>query len=207
MKIIDIEKKPRRYLYNLYKEMDYPYVGFTANIDVTNVYQYCKKNELSFFYTMMFLVAKICNEIEEFRYRIHADQVVDYEIIHPSYTILIEEDAFNFCTVPYTECFEKFYSTAIQKAKMLKGNLDIYHEDDRDDLIYITCIPWISFTHVLHPVNIKSSETIPRIAFGKYFDVQERKIMPVNVQANHSLIDGFHIGKFYRLLNEAIDNY
>lgn len=207
MKIVDIEKKTRRNLYKLYNSMDYPYVGFTANVDVTKLYWHCKNNNLSFFKTMMFLVSKACNSIKEFRYRICGENIIEYDTVHPSYTMMVEEDAFNFCTVQFTDSFPKFYATAVNEAEKLKGNLDLDHEEDRDDLIYITCIPWIAFTHVMHPIHMTPADSIPRVAWGKYYDQQDRKILPVNVQANHALIDGFHIGKFYELLEDYLENF
>ena len=37
MKYIDLETYPRRSHYEFFKAMAYPYVGLTANVDVTNI--------------------------------------------------------------------------------------------------------------------------------------------------------------------------
>ena len=57
----------------------------------------------------MYLVSKVCNTIKEFKYRFENNQIVEYDIVHPSYILKVQEDAFNFCTVPFTLDFNTFY--------------------------------------------------------------------------------------------------
>ncbi len=206
-KYIDYEKMPRKYLYNLFREMDLPYVGITANIDVTEVYNRCKQCQYSFFKTIMYLITKTCNSIKEFRYRFYEDKIVEYDIVHPSYTLMVKEDAFNYCTVLYTEDFQKFCDNAAAKEEKLQGNTDIYHEKDLENLIYLTCVPWVSFTDVFNPINIASEDASPRIAWGKYREEGDKLIMPVSVLANHAFIDGYHLGIFFKNLQTYCTNF
>ncbi|MCM1236902.1 MAG: chloramphenicol acetyltransferase [Ruminococcus flavefaciens] len=207
MRVIDIENYSRKNIYKLFRNMDYPYIGFTVNVDVTDLILYCKENKLSLFKVVMFLVSKTCNSIKEFKYRFLDEKVVEYDIVHPSYTLMVKDDAFNFCTVLFTEDFKEFNQRAIDESNKLIGNLNLDHEDDRSDLIFISCIPWISFTHVLHPIGLCPTDSIPRVAWGKYFEQGNRIFMPVNVQAHHALMDGFHIGIFYQKLDNEIEQF
>ena len=102
----------------------------------------------------MYLVSKVCNTIKEFKYRFENNQIVEYDIVHPSYILKVQEDAFNFCTVPFTLDFNTFYECAISESNKLMGNINLDHEEERNDLIFISCVPWVSFTHILHPVSI-----------------------------------------------------
>ncbi|RCX13889.1 chloramphenicol O-acetyltransferase type A [Anaerobacterium chartisolvens] len=206
MKYVDMEKSPRRNTYNLFRQMDYPHCSLCANVDVTRLYEYSKRCNLSFFKAMLYIAAKTANDIKEFRFRIQGEKVVEYEVVHPSYVLLTKEDAFNFCTVEFENNFMQFYKDAVLKAEELQGNIDWGDEPDRDDLLYITCIPWVSFMSILHPVNMNPVDSIPRIAWGKYFDEGESKKMPLGVQAHHSLVDGLHIGKYYNAIQQYLDN-
>ena len=38
----------------------------------------------------------------------------------------------------------------------------------RDDLIYYSTVPWISFSSVSHPRKLNQEESIPKLVFGKY---------------------------------------
>lgn len=93
MKVVDIEKKSRRNIFKLFKEMDYPYVGITANVDVTKLVIYCKQEKYSFFKVFMYLVSKVCNTIKEFKYRFENNQIVEYDIVHPSYILKVQESS------------------------------------------------------------------------------------------------------------------
>ena len=75
----------------------------------------------------------------------------------------------------------------------------------RDDLIYITCIPWISFTHISHTISINRNDSVPKISWGKYYKDGDKVLLPFSVQVNHALIDGFQIGKYVEKLQEYID--
>lgn len=206
IKYVDMKKSLRRNIHKLYRSLDYPYFGFTINIDVTHLYHYCKANQLSFFKTMLFFSAMTANSIKEFRYRLLDDKVVEYDVVHPSYILLIEEDAFNFCTVEYKDEFSEFYQNAIRNAENLKGNIDLDHEEERDDLFFVTCTPWYSFTSILHPAHMHPVDSIPRISWGKYFDEGKQKKMPFGIHANHALMDGFHLGLYFDKLQNLIDH-
>ncbi|RDY33020.1 CatA-like O-acetyltransferase [Lachnotalea glycerini] len=206
MKYVDIEKSSRKYLYQLYKNMDYPYMGVTVNVDMTQLYLYCKKTNLSIFKTVLFFVSKAANSVTEFRYRLKEDKVIEYEMIHPSYTLLTVEDAFNFCTVEFDANFNRFYERAVIESEKLRGNIDIYHEPDRDDLIFVSCVPWLAFTQVIQPVNTKTADSIPRIAWGKYEKIGDTVKLPLGVQAHHALMDGLHLSRFYEKVQEYFYN-
>ena len=138
----------------------------------------------------MYLVSKVCNTIKEFKYRFENNQIVEYDIVHPSYILKVQEDAFNFCTVPFTLDFNTFYECAISESNKLMGNINLDHEEERNDLIFISCVPWVSFTHILHPVSISPTDSIPRVA-----------------QDHHALMDGLHIGIFYQKLEDEIQKF
>ena len=67
-------------------------------------------------------------------------------------------------------------------------------------------MPWLSFTSVMHPMNLRTLDSVPRIAWGKFFEDGEKLKMPLSVQAHHALMDGIHIGRFYSRVQELLDN-
>jgi chloramphenicol O-acetyltransferase type A len=74
----------------------------------------------------------------------------------------------------------------------------------RDDLLYMTAIPWVSFTSFAHPMRLHPADSIPRFAWGKYFAEGKFLKMPLSVQAHHALMDGIQMGKFYAELQETL---
>jgi chloramphenicol O-acetyltransferase type A len=53
-----------------------------------------------------------------------------------------------------------------------------------------------------HPENLNPTDSVPRIAWGKFEEGTESLKLPVGVQAHHALMDGVHVGKFYDLVQE-----
>lgn len=45
---------------------------------------------------------------------------------------------------------------------------------------------------------------VPRLAWGRFEERDNRLLMPLNVQAHHALIDGIHIAKLITCLQELI---
>lgn len=79
--------------------------------------------------------------------------------------------------------------------------------EGRFDLIYITCIPWVSFTNLSHTISFNKDDSVPRLAWGKYFDENGKILMPFSVQAHHSFVDGIHMGKYFDALQEYLDSF
>lgn len=205
-KYIDIESWARKDQYKLFKEMDYPHFNITANVDITKTYSYTKERNLSFFKTMVYITTFVANNIKEFRYRICNDKVVEYDDVHPSFTFLTQPDAFSFCTIDYTEDFKEFLKTANNKVEELKGKVNVEDDPNRNDRLFITSMPWVSFTSVTHPIHMNPVDSVPRIAWGKYFEENNKLKLPLSVQVNHVLMDGIHVGKYFLKIEEILDN-
>jgi chloramphenicol O-acetyltransferase type A len=154
---------------------------------------------------MVHVIARTSNSIAEFRQRIRDGQVVEHEIVHPGFTILVEKDVFSFCITQYNPNFLAFAADAKTQIDEVRKNPWVRFPRG-DNLLYTTAIPWVSFTSFKHPMHYHPGDSIPRFAWGKITDEGNTKQMPLNAQAHHALMDGVHMGKFYkevqRFLNE-----
>jgi len=118
---------------------------------------------------------------------------------------------FGFCTVDYRPDFSAFAGQAQAAVEHIRANPSLDDEPGRDDLLYITAIPWVAFTSLLHPIHMHPVDSIPRIAWGKFrpsgkFGPNgDRLSMPLAVQAHHALLDGLHLGRFYEYMQILLD--
>lgn len=206
MKFIDIENWNRKDHYNFFKKLDYPQFNLCANLDITIFYKYIKENQSPFFLSFLYVSTKTANSIKEFRFRIREDKVIEHEIVSPSFTVMAENEVFSFCTVNFIEQFNDFKANASKEIQRIKSNVTIKDEPGRDDLLYITSIPWVSFTNITHPIHMNPVDSIPRIAWGKYFEENGKIKLPLSVQVHHSLVDGVHVGQYFNTIQEIIDN-
>lgn len=206
MKYLDVENWKRKPHFDLFRNMDIPYFNITANVDITNTYKFVKANKYSLFKTFVYMTSFVSNSIEEFKYRLRGDKVLIHEIVSPSFTYLVEEDVFSFCTVEYSENVFEFLKRTDSVIEGMKGKSGLSEPPDRDDFIFISYIPWISFTSISHTMKIGSGDSIPRISWGKFFEENGKLKMPYSVQVHHAMMDGLHVGKYYEKIQKLLEN-
>jgi chloramphenicol O-acetyltransferase type A len=207
MTYIDLDQWKRKEHFNFFYRMDYPQFNICMDIDVSNLLDYSKKNEISFYYSMIHAVTHVINDIEDFRYRIRDGKVVLHDLIHPSFTEMdaSKNDLFRLITPDFNKDINEFIAHAKECSLHQKDYFGIERLAGRDDLIYITCIPWISFTHISHTISFNKNDSVPRISWGKYFHRNGRTMLPFSVQVHHALLDGFHVGKYVNQLQDYLN--
>jgi chloramphenicol O-acetyltransferase type A len=202
----DIENWNRKTTFEFFKDYEDPFFNLTANLDVTELYDFCKKQNLAFSLANLFYSLQTANEIKEFRLRLLNDKVVEFEKIHATQTILNEDESFSFCYFESKDSISEFNEAgkiSVEKYRRLKS-FDV--ESDRIDLVYYSVIPWVSFTSFKHASRFDNKQTVPRIVFGKMFEDGGRKKIPHSVEVHHALMDGFHVGRYFNLLQEKYKN-
>ena len=204
MKKIEIETWARRKHFEFFKAFDAPHFNVTANVDVTNLYTYAKESNQSFFKLFLYGAVRAANAIPELRYRIRGEEVVEHEVVHPSFTVMLDEDVFNFCAATFYEDLPTFLQEVTMRMERAADEV-VIGDDEPDDLLYITSVPWVTFTSIMHPTHQQQHDSVPRIAWGKFERQGERLVMPLSVQAHHALVDGVHIGKDYETLQSWLD--
>ncbi len=205
MKFVQIEKWERRDHYHFFGGMDYPHFNICANLDLTVFDRFRRERGLPFFSPLLYLSIRAANRVKEFRYRIRGEKVVEHEQISPAITVLGADRTFGYATVEYDSAAEIFLQRATETISRAKANPTIVEDSRRDDVIYYTSIPWVSFTAVTHPISLPA-DSIPRIAWGKYFTDGDRLLLPYSVQVHHALADGLHLGEHFNLLQSLLDH-
>lgn len=201
---INIETWERKAHYELFSKMDYPHFSICVDLDVTALVRYAKENKWSFFKTMVYCVSKVANEFEPFRLRIQGDKVYLYEAVNPSFTYLLSGNLYSYISIAYQKDFTAFLASIDQYIEAHQGQVDVEDRVDVNELLFMTSIPWLKFNDIQHPIHMKPTDSIPRICWGKYEeDFKGRLMMPVSVQVNHALMDGFHVSQ-YLLKLEAL---
>jgi chloramphenicol O-acetyltransferase type A len=205
MKEIDITTWPRRKHFEVFNSFDYPHFNLCANVDISSLYSLSKAKSKSLHTTLVYIISKTANDYPEFRWRIRKDKVVEHDVVHPSASILSADDLFSFCTMRFHQAFAEFYPSAEALIAHAKQHPTLEDEPGQDDLLFMTSIPWISFTGIMHPIHMHPVDSVPRFAWGKFFKQNDRIMLPFSVQVHHALMDGFHAGRFYLKLQQYLD--
>lgn len=205
MKTVDLANWPRQKHFETYRSFDYPHFNMTATIDVERMYPIAREHSASLTIAITYLLSRTANQIVNFRWRIRGDDVVEHEVVHPSITILTPGDLFSFCTMEYQTDFSAFAEAAARMIETVRQDPTLEDEPQEDDLLYMTSIPWVSFTSFMHPAHFSPVDSVPRIAWGKIFQMEGRRVMPVSVQGHHALMDGLHVGRYFGALQQHCD--
>jgi chloramphenicol O-acetyltransferase type A len=205
MHTIDLATWPRRKHFEVFRGFDYPHINLCANVEITALQAFVKQRSLSLNITLVYLFARVANAIPEFRYRIRAGQVVEHDVVHPSSTIMTEDDLFSFCTIQYVADYAAFAAQAAAVIEQMKQQPRLEDEPGQDDLLFLSSIPWVSFTGLQHPIHMHPVDSVPRISWGKFFAEGKAVKMPLSVQVHHALMDGIHLGRYYTLVQEYLD--
>jgi len=204
MKEIDLSTWKRKKHYEFYKDFTIPLFSITVQLDITDFIHYIKENNIRFFPTFLYLMMSAMNEIDEFKYRIRKDKVVLHDYITPSYTVLNEDDLYVFCTTEYNPNYKVFIKQVEIDIEIAKRGNRLEDIPGRDDLVFISSLPWINFTHTTHPFDTNNPDSFPRITFGKYFEELNRIKIPICVYVHHGLCDGLHVSRFYQLIQDKM---
>ncbi len=204
MRTIEIGEWGRREHYRFFRAMECPHFNVCANLDLTVFDRFRKERELPFYASLLHLSARAANSVEEFRYRIRGEQVAVHETVSPAVTVLGKDETFGYCTIEYHPDPGRFLRRAEEAIAGAKENPTIAEDPDRDDVLYYTSLPWVSFIAITHPMSLPA-DSIPRISWGKYFVDGDRVLLPYSVQVHHALADGLHVGRHFTLLQSLLD--
>ena len=204
-RVIDQISWPRQEQFELFKAFGSPYFSITADVDIT-AYRRALPKGGRFTIGLVYALAAAANAVEQFRQRIRGDDVIEFDVVHPSIIVLTDHDAFRFCNFPFDESFRRFADEAPERIERARNAPSMFDAPDQDDYLYLTGLPWISFTGIMHAAPTHAPDSVPRIAWGKYHDVAGRILLPLNVQVHHALVDGIHVGRFYAKVEEILSH-
>jgi len=201
---IDFATYPRRNVYKHFLTFEIPVVTRTLQFDVSALLSHAKSRKLRFSLTLGFILTRAVNHVPEMRHRIVNDQLVDYDRIIPSFTILGPDKNIYFSKGVFSDSFADDYqaNVAISDRAALGNEPNL--GSDNQGQIFITNNPWNSFTSLSFPYSRKIG-SIPVFGIGKMYQDNGKTKAPIAMQTHHSLVDGYHVGLFLDILQRHLD--
>jgi chloramphenicol O-acetyltransferase type A len=198
-KTVSVSELNRASHFEFYRSFGWPWIDICARVDVTDALDAGKERNVGVFASCLFQVMKAVNSVPALRLRIKGDMIVEYDSCSPSFTVKGQDDLFNFACAEWSDDLMTFAShvkKSSEKASKQQA-LDLSN-DERGDLVFVTCLPWLDFTSIQHPRSLGTqSDSTPRIAWGKLSECPDgRKSMPLSISVHHGLADGLHIAEF-----------
>lgn len=202
---IDLATWNRKEHFEFFSTFEEAFFGITTPIDMTIAYEKAKAMQIPFFVYYLHKTIAAVNQVENFRYRIEGKEVVLYDEIDASATIMREDKTFGFSFMKFDSDiheFAKITQTEIERIQVTPG---LFTREFPTNIIHFSAIPWINFTSLTHSRSYTLTDSCPKVSWGKLIDENGKKTMSVAVMAHHGLVDGYHMGLFVEALQTELN--
>lgn len=203
MKLVDMSKEPRQAQFAYFRSLPNPHVSVTVNCDITHLRRVVKEQGYPFFLSLLYCAVNAANAVPELRRRLVGEQVVEYETCISSHTVALENDSYCYCEIDCAKPFHEFLPYAQARVEEAKREPVLEDHAETVRLFFISSLPWISFTSLQHPFA-GAEDSNPRITFGKFFELNGRVLLPLNLAVHHALADGVHVARFYENFDRLV---
>lgn len=189
----------------LFDRYDQPAVNITADAECADYTMVAKAAGIPPFALMLHAIGRASLEVENFRLRLLDGVVSRVEALTLSYTVLGPGDDLNFSHVAYRDDRGSFVQDYLadravaREARELRL-LPMTHRN----YLFTTCMPWLRFTAIQHPMARFGDCSIPNIAVGRFERIGGRLRFPLAVQAHHGLVDGIHVHRFITRVQDIL---
>lgn len=192
----------RRDRFDFFDRMESPAVNLCFTLEVPDFRPWCREEGLAPFQVFLCATLRAVLEIEHFRYRIIDGEVIRIDRLVPSFTVMNGNGDLNFAQFAWTDDVREFVARglAAREAASNMEELNIKYRTmsprDAKDQVFVTCMPWLDFTSIQHPMASLATPDIPSLAWGRFRDGPAGTgtlQLPFSVQAHHGFVDGWHI--------------
>ena len=177
---------------------DLPVVNVTAECCCGDFVALAKARGWPPFALLLYGIARASLAVEPFRYRLADGEAQRVERLMVGYTVIGVGGNLNFSSFPFDDDWAVFLDRYLADRETARSALTLRAAPLASrDYIFVTCLPWLRFTSIQHPIANQADTSIPSIAVGR-FDLAEGKVtFPMSVQAHHGLVDGLHIYQLF----------
>ncbi len=204
----------RRDRFEFFESFENPLLNLSFDFEVSDFRPFCKANKLPPFHFFLYCLFSSLNEIDNFKYRILDGKVFKVDELVGSYTILNDENMFNFTRFKLASNVEDFIKNSLAAKEEAMNATGLIHTGlelslrEMKNYIFITSIPWLKLTAIEHPAYKYKSSDIPSIAWGKFTSIAENQIsIPLSVQAHHGFVDAYHIHQLAETIKAKIHSF
>ena len=205
-KTIDLNTWDRGALFKFYIDKMRIVMSLTVGIDATPLVRFAKKNGLKFYPAMIWVVSKVVNAHDEFKYSWNADgNLIKWDVVSPSYAHFHKEDEnFTKTVTEFSDDLFEFHALFLSDREKYK-DVRAIAENQPPNFFDVTCLPWVRYKHFDVHVFDEGKFLAPVITWGKYEPEHGKLVMPLTMNIHHAVADGFHLSRFFNEVQELIN--
>jgi chloramphenicol O-acetyltransferase type A len=202
--IVDLKTWPRAAQFHFFRTYQQPHYATTTRLDVTHLMQR-KSAGVSPYRGCLYAIGAGLHAVPALRMRFRGDVVVAHDIVTLSMTVPTETGSFGYAYVPFVPTFDAFDSKAAALInEVAKGGVLQANSGERDDLAYLSCMPWLDYTSINNAMP-GPDDCIPRVSWGKIVQRDGRWEMAMTLEVHHALVDGAQVGAYFEAVQGALE--
>ena len=188
-----VESYYRQKHFDFWSKYRNPYYSATFHLDMTRLKAYCRDHGIPIYLNLCYFMTRAMRDIEDFRYRLLDGRLVLYDELHPSLAVPAIGGQFTFADYAYHPDVALFNRHAREISEAAGSAVELKAPEHRNG-IWFTALPKVPFTSFTHATHL-TTDSEPRVAFGRYAEQSGKLSVPVSVQVNHMLVDGNALGE------------
>ncbi|MBY6163467.1 chloramphenicol acetyltransferase [Mameliella alba] len=203
--VVDLEKWPRKAQFLWFRGFERPHYAVTVRMDVSHLMRVRKPAGVSLFRAGLHAIGCGLHAVPELNMRFRGDVVVHHDRVMLSTPVPRPDGGFNFSYVPFVpdfDAFDKGAHAAIEEARHRESLAA--NGEGQDGVAFMSCLPWLDFTSLDNALP-HAQDCIPRVAWGKIVEDTGGWRMAMSIQVHHALVDGEHLGGFFKAAQAALD--
>lgn len=206
---IDRETWVRNQHFEHYSALSPCTYSLTVDINVTTLLSTLKSAGWNTYIGQIWALTTIVNRHSEFRMSLtEAGEPAVWSDVNPSFTVFNpERETFSCAWVPYDSDFASFHSAAAVKLESHRFATEFFPDGPPPtNSIDVSSLPWLEFSAMNLNIDRGSRHYLPIFTIGRFADRDGRITMPLAIQVHHAAADGFHVGRFVRELQDAVND-
>lgn len=166
---INLDTWKRGKLFRFYIDNLRNVMSMTVDIDVTSLKAFVDEKGLKFYPTMMWIISKVVNSHDEFKYSWSSDgKLIRWDYISPYYADFHKEDE-NFVKLvtEYTEDLYEFYNRFLSDRERYKNLRAFDLINIPKNTFDVSCLPWVKYKSFDIHVFDNGTYLAPVVYMGK----------------------------------------
>lgn len=209
LNIINIDNWERKEHYQLFINQSPCTFSISAKINIDKLLKNLDKSRYKFYPVILFFISKVINNHKEFKMKyIDEEKIGFYDEVFPSHLLFHKDkEIYSDIWTEYDENIDKFMDNYEYDIKKYKSNYELAPKGNKENLFNFSCLPWLHYEHInLNLVNDKKYFA-PIITMGKYTKENQNIMLPITMQVNHAVCDGFHVARFFNELQDLCNDF
>ena len=148
--IIDMASDPRCGQFAYFRQMDFPFTGVTAEIDITDFMAH--RGQRPFFLSFLYAVTRAANAVPQLRRRIfEGGTVAEFDWCPPSYTAMKPDGVYVYCTVEGDLPYDDFIALGQRRQQEVLERGTLTEDGDARAFFFVSSLPWLHYSQLQHP--------------------------------------------------------